>query len=89
MSKLNDKMKYSASKEALETMQSIGGQWFAYQNVDLGHPELGHLTFLKCGKDCTFPIPPKVHPDTNKAIMWRYHLIGEVDLGTGTVTSHS
>lgn len=71
------------SKEILEIMRSRGGDWYAYQNQDLGHKELGHLKFLKCGEDCTFFLPPKILPDTPLEINWRYVFAGKLDIKTG------
>lgn len=75
-----------AEPEALALMAERGGDWYAYQNQDLGHPELGHLKFLQCGSGRTFVEPPKRHPDTaDGAINWRYWLVGKVDLKTGDI----
>lgn len=71
--------------EALDKMRERGGRWFAYQNQDLGHYELGHLQFLQCGENCTFKTPPDRMPDTHDKINWRYYIIGEVDLESGEV----
>ena len=73
-------------EETLEVMRERGGEWFAYQNVDLGHPELGHLRFLKCGAGCTFKEAPERHPDSPEAgICWRYLLVGSINLETGDI----
>jgi hypothetical protein len=69
----------------LALMQSRGGEWYAYQNHDLGHPQLGHLKFLKCGPDCTCKHPPQYMPDTETEINWRYILVGKVDLSLGRI----
>lgn len=76
--------------EALAQMREnrSGGEWYAYQNQDLGHPQLGHLRFLKVGENCTYKVPPKRYPDiqgANGCIGWRYGLVGKVDLGTGKI----
>lgn len=71
--------------EALTLMKERGGDWFAYENHDLGHSQCGHLKFLKCGAGCTFPTPPNRLPDTATAIHWRYVLIGKVNLETGEI----
>jgi len=78
------------SPEALDAMHDAGltlgrHRWAAYQNKDLGHPDLGHLQFLAVGPDCTFPTPPKRHPDTATAINWRYCFVGWVNLETGDI----
>jgi hypothetical protein len=62
--------------EALEQMKSKGGEWFAYQNHDLGSRYVGHLLFLKG----TFTTPPKNGPGG-----WPYVLVGKVNLETGTI----
>jgi len=74
-----------ADGQALEQMQRMGGDWFAYQNMDMGHPDLGRLRFLKCGEDCTFKEPPNRHPDMPSEILWRYWLVGKLNLETGEV----
>ena len=71
--------------EALEQMRELGGDWYAYQNHDLGRIDLGHLKFLKCGEGCTFEHPPTRHPDTQTEINWRYILVGKVNLETGEI----
>lgn len=71
--------------EALETMRSRGERWYAYQNLDFGHPNLGHLQFLQVGKGRTFEKPPKQMPDTAQGLGYRYKLIGHVDLAQGLV----
>ncbi len=73
-------------EEALETMRDRGGRWAAYQNVDLGHPQIGHLRFLQFGgPESTFKVPPERHPDTPQVIGWRYYYVGEVNLTTGKI----
>jgi hypothetical protein len=56
--------------------------WYAYQNHDLGHRELGHLQFLAVGPGCTFKEPPPRCPDTQHGLGWRYLLVGRVNLAT-------
>lgn len=70
---------------ALETMRKRGGDWYAYENRDLGHPHAGHLKFLQCGEGRTLKSPPKRHPDTASEINWRYLLVGPVNLESGKV----
>ena len=60
--------------EALATMRERGGDWYAYRNADLGHPEIGRLKFLKCGPGCTLVEPPQKLPDMGGEINWRYQL---------------
>lgn len=66
-------------------MRDRPGTWAAYENHDLGHPNLGHLRFLKYGPDCTLKEPPEKYPDTSLGIGWRYVYIGTVNLETGEV----
>jgi len=63
-----------------------GMRWAAYQNVDLGHPDLGHLQFLAIGPKQTYKEPPKNMPDTPAGIGWRYIHVGWVDLKTGEIS---
>ena len=70
---------------SLSTMRERGGDWYAYQNHDFGHRELGHLRFMKCGIGCTFAEPPRRHPDMPGEINWRYVLVGVVNLETGVI----
>ena len=61
-------------------------KWYAYQNVDMGSLDLGHLKFLAVGPGCTFKTPPKPRmPDTPTDINWRYYLAGIVNLATGEI----
>jgi hypothetical protein len=60
-------------------------KWAAFQNHDLGHPDLGHLRFLAIGPGCTFKTPPARMPDTKEVIGWRYILVGKVNLKTGAI----
>jgi hypothetical protein len=73
--------------EALAQMRERGGEWFAYQNHDLGHPDIGHLSFLQCGEGRTFVTPPERRPDfPGGSLGWRYLLAGKVDLETGEIS---
>jgi hypothetical protein len=77
-------------EEALQQMRenAQGGEWYAYQNADMGSAELGHLRFLKVGPDCTLKTAPKRYPDIsgpNGCIGWRYGLVGKVNLESGEV----
>jgi len=79
-------MKHQPAPEALEQMRERGGNWAAYCNMDLGHPDAGHLKFIKWGEGCTLEAPPKPRlPDFPNAINWRYQYVGEVNLETGEV----
>ena len=72
--------------EALQQMRDRGGDWAAYQNQDLSHPDVGRLAFLQHGPWNTFKEPPKQYPDTHHVgLGWRYRLIGTVDLESGEV----
>jgi hypothetical protein len=72
--------------EALAQMRERGGEWFAYQNMDLGSRDIGHLTFLKVGPGQTFVTPPERRPDfPGGSLGWRYLLVGKVDLETGEI----
>lgn len=79
-------VKHEIDPEALEQMKERGGNWAAYCNMDMGHPNLGHLKFIKWGEGCTLSEAPKPRlPDFPNAINWRYQYVGEVDLETGEV----
>lgn len=74
-------------EETLKVMRERGGRWAAYCNVDLSHPQLGHLKFLQFGGlENTFKVPPAPRlPDTPTEINWRYYYVGEVNLTTGKI----
>jgi hypothetical protein len=60
--------------------------WYAYQNHDLGHFDVGRLAFLVCGPSRTHREPPGCYPDTSSlGFGWRYTLVGRVDLKEGVV----
>jgi len=76
--------------EALADMRKFaaatpGTTWAAYQNHDMGHPNLGHLQFLAVGPGCTFKTPPRNSPDTPSGLGWRYLHVGTVNLETGEI----
>lgn len=73
-----------ASKQVLAD-NPCAGRWYAYQNRDMGHPQLGHLQFLHCGPGNTFKTPPNRMPDTARSLGWRYLLVGVVNLSTGSI----
>lgn len=79
-----------AETESLAAMKKFaaampGTTWYAYQNHDLGHYNVGHLQFLAVGPGCTFKTPPERYPDTKHGLGWRYVLVGTVDLDAGTI----
>ena len=84
------KMATIVDHDALRKMREFnsthpGTQWFAYENVDLGHSMLGHVQFLAVGPECTHKNAPKNFPDTSWGLGWRYSPIGVVNVGRGTV----
>jgi len=72
---------------SLDRMRGLGGDWAVYQNHDVGHRNLGHLSFIKYGPGCTHRVPPNQHPDTPKMFGWRYLFVGYVDLHEGKIHS--
>jgi len=62
------------------------GTWHVYQNQDLGHPNQGHLEFLRVGPENTLKTAPKTLPDTPGQINWRYQHVGIIDSETGIIT---
>jgi len=76
---------HTPDPDSLRYMKERGGTWAAYQNNDLGHPNLGHLKFLKVGSGCTYESAPSKMPDTFTDINWRYTHVGFVDLETGKI----
>lgn len=64
--------------------------WYAYQNHDLGHPDIGRTAFLAVGSQNTFKTPPKNYPDSQATgLGWRYVLVGQVDMGRRCITKLS
>ena len=52
----------------------------------MGHSNLGHIVCLQYGPGCTFETPPERMPDSPRmGVMWRYGLIGTVNMGTGEI----
>jgi len=46
-----------------------------YKNVDLGHPELGRVAFMRVGGKATIKTAPQRMPDSKKIpIAFRYYL---------------
>lgn len=60
-------------------------RWAAYQNHDLGSPDVGHLQFLAIGPQNTFKEAPGRMPDSHLGIGWRYQHVGWVDLDEGKI----
>jgi hypothetical protein len=70
------------SPSALNTI----GRWFergdgvaVYENVDLGHSELGQRKYVSFGSETAqleTDDPPERLPDIGNAINWRYRLVG-------------
>ena len=65
---------------AYRAMVERGGSWAIYRNEDMGHPNLGHLQFLKYGPGCTHETPPPQYHDTAHGLGWRYKLVGRIPL---------
>lgn len=69
-----------------ELNMSLIDQWLergdgvaVYRNMDLGHPDVGHVQAVSFGSpDAQLETdePPKILPDIGGAINWRYHLVG-------------
>ncbi len=71
---------------ALALMRERGGKWAAYQNHDMGHPDLGGLTFLQYGgPTSTYTTPPNRATDGAHGLGWRYLHVGYVDLKSGSI----
>lgn len=50
-----------------------------YENVEIGHPQAGHMKFVSYGSTAAqleTEEPPVRLPDIGGDINWRYHLIG-------------
>jgi hypothetical protein len=65
-----------------------GTRWMAYQNHDLSHQDLGHLKFLAVGprNSAKLPAPLRLPDMPGEPPLWRYVLVGEVDLDTGEIS---
>lgn len=79
-----------AAPEALKSMKTspcnfADTKWYAYQNHDLGHYDIGHLQFLAVGSQNTFKDAPNRMPDTRTSLGWRYIKVGIVNLESGEV----
>lgn len=80
-------MDVTIDPEVLEAMRANaeGGEWYAYQNMDMCSSLLGHVQFLKCGPTCTHKTPPSKMADTHHGLGWRYWPVGKVNLAEGRV----
>lgn len=49
-----------------------------YENVELGHPEMGHRKYVTCGTERSQlgMVAPERLPDIGDQINWRYMLVG-------------
>lgn len=62
-----------------------GDKALVYQNMELGHPEAGHVQIVSYGshraliEQTQYPNPPQTLPDLPSQINWRYQLIGVVE----------
>jgi hypothetical protein len=71
--------------ETISRWLSRGDQILIYQNVELGHPEAGHVQMTSYGsglatiKESVYERPPTTMPDFPGQINWRYQLIGIVE----------
>lgn len=68
----------NVSMKAWEAMRLRGGDWYAFQNVDMGSAECGDIRFLNCGEGCKLAEPPK-------RLNWRFYLVGKVNLEKGLI----
>jgi hypothetical protein len=82
----NEKAAPEALKQMRESLYNFPDtRWAAYQNVELGHPQLGHLKFLAVGPHNTLKEASERLPDTPREINWRYYLVGFISLETGDI----
>jgi hypothetical protein len=80
--------KLYADPEAMVLMaerMKPGTHWAAYQNQEITPSNAGVLTFMQVGKGCTYEKAPSRHPDTAERIMWRFGLVGYVNMRTGEI----
>ena len=70
--------------ETISRWLSRGDEVLVYQNVELAHPEAGHVQLVSYGsgfatiQQSVFERPPTTMPDFPGRINWRYQLIGIV-----------
>lgn len=69
----------------LQTLRERGGDWYAYQSMDMSSRTLGDLQFLQVGPERTHKTPPARMPDTQAGLGWRFLLVGKVNLEAGTI----
>jgi hypothetical protein len=72
---------------SLAEMEERGGEWVAYQNLDLSSANRGHLQFLKVGEGSTYTEPPEQYPSDKGGLGWRYRYVGKVNFETGLIES--
>lgn len=66
-------------REAVNRWLARGDGVAVYQNVDLGHPQIGHRQFASFGSPVALfetAEPPVQLPDVGDQINWRYRLEG-------------
>lgn len=84
------RMTLTIEPEPLAQMRERGGTWYAYQNQDMSHSDLGRVAFLQVGEQCTHQTPPPHYPDTRSVgFGWRYLRVGPVDLENGAVADET
>jgi hypothetical protein len=71
--------------EAPEDARIVINRWLArgdgvavYENVEFGHPDLGHRQYVSFGSHEAQIVgdPPTRMPDIGDSINWRYQLVG-------------
>ena len=69
----------------LAVMRERCGTWAAYQCMDLGSPNVGHLKFLQVGPTNTYKEPPQHYPANSVSQGHMYLYVGMVNLETGAI----
>ena len=85
--KTEPKCAHPESLEQIRNTTRETDRWAAYENHDLGHPNVGHLVFLVVGPTRTFKEAPEKAPDGPWGMGWRYLFAGWVNLETGEVVN--
>lgn len=67
----------------------LHGRWAVYENVELGHRNMGHVIVLCVGLNRTFTYPPRKAPDGNYGLGWRYGFKGFLDPATNSIYTES